>query len=365
MSKFKTSDYAQTLLNGVDNFTATYFSEVIGTVSHDTIGRSIDDIKLSPAVLREKALELIIPSKNGYLAVDDTVMDKGSSSEIEIASAQYSGQKHGITTGIGVITLVYINPELEQFWILDYRIYDKNTDGKKKTDHALEMIEYWQLIHELHPGRAPFTTVLIDAGYTCKKIMQYVVRKEKIFYGVMPKSRKVSFPDPNGTIDPRTNKVKIIYTHVGELAWDDQTSEGERLRAFGITVCIEDLPNDKPLRLFRITAKHRTEYIVTNDVSVETTEAAKKVGGFRWKIEQFHREVKQLTGVAKCQARKGRKQRNHICIAFVVWHQLNELAKQMKTTLYEVKHRPLREYQKELWRNPAYAFDASMLGDFA
>jgi hypothetical protein len=113
MSKIGTSDYAQMLLNGVDNFTATYFSEVIGTVSHDTIGRSIGEIKLSPKVVREKALELIVPSVNGYLAIDDTVMDKGSSSEIEVASAQYSGQKHGITTGIGVVTLVYINPELE------------------------------------------------------------------------------------------------------------------------------------------------------------------------------------------------------------------------------------------------------------
>ena len=71
-------------------------------------------------------------------------MDKSSSEEIEIASAQYSGQKHGITTGIGVITLVYINPELNKYWILDYRIYDKATDGKKKTEHALEMIQYWQ-----------------------------------------------------------------------------------------------------------------------------------------------------------------------------------------------------------------------------
>ena len=158
MSKIVASDYAQMLLNGVDNFTATYFSEVIGTVSHDTIGRSIATIKLSPKIVREKALELIIPSDNGYIALDDTVMDKSSSEEIEIASAQYSGQKHGITTGIGVITLVYINPELNKYWILDYRIYDKATDGKKKTKHALEMIQYWQTINELHPERAPFTT---------------------------------------------------------------------------------------------------------------------------------------------------------------------------------------------------------------
>lgn len=353
MSKIVTSDYAQMLLNGVDNFTATYFSEVIGTVSHDTIGRSIATIKLSPKVVREKALELIVPSQNGYLALDDTVMDKASSEEIEVASAQYSGQKHGITTGIGVVTLVYINPELDKYWILDYRIYDKTTDGKKKTEHALEMITYWQTISELHPGRAPFTTVLIDAGYTCKKIMQYVIRIDKYFFGVMPKTRVVSYEQTDET----TGEMSIIYKHVGELDWDDP-----EIATHGKIVCVDFLPKDKKLKLFLVTAKHRVEYLVTNQVSLKTTEAAKNVGGFRWKIEQFHREVKQLTGVARCQARKGRKQRNHICIAFVVWHQLNELAKQMQTTMYEVKHLPLREYQKQLWINPAYRFE---LTDFA
>ena len=353
MAKIVTSDYAQMLLNGVDNFTATYFSEVIGTVSHDTIGRSIATIKLSPKVVREKALELIIPSANGYIAIDDTVMDKSSSEEIEIASAQYSGQKHGITTGIGVVTLVYINPELDKYWILDYRIYDKATDGKKKTEHALEMIEYWQTINELHPKRAPFTTVLIDAGYTCKKIMQYVIRINKYFYGVMPKSRKVSYEQINQT----TGEIQIIYKHVEELDWNHS-----ELKEHGKLVCVDFLPKDIKLKLFLVTAKHRVEYLVTNQVSTKTTEDAKQVGSFRWKIEQFHREVKQLTGVSKCQARKGRKQRNHIAIAFVVWHQLNKLAEQMKTTMYEVKHIPLREYQKQLWRNPAYRFK---LTDFA
>ena len=353
MTKIVASDYAQMLLNGVDNFTATYFSEVIGTVGHDTIGRSIANIKLSPKVVREKALELIIPSSNGYIAVDDTVMDKDSSEFIEVASAQYSGQKHGVTTGIGVVTLVYINPELDKYWILDYRIYDKKTDGKKKTEHALEMIQYWQAFEELHPGRAPFTTILIDAGYTCKKIMQYVVRINKYFFGVMPKSRIVSYEQTN----KESNEVEIIFKHVGELDWSDS-----ELTEHGKEVCVDFLPKDIKLKLFLVTAKHRVEYLVTNQVSIETTEDAKKVGGFRWKIEQFHREVKQLTGVAKCQARKSRKQRNHICISFVVWHQLNELAKQMQTTMYEVKHLPLREYQKQLWRNPAYRFE---LTDFA
>lgn len=312
-------------------------------------------------MVREKALELITPSNNGYLAIDDTVMDKGSSEQIEVASAQYSGQVHGITTGIGIVTLVYINPELNKYWILDYRIYDKRTDGKKKTEHALEMIEYWQLMSELHPERLPFTTVLIDAGYTCKKIIQYVVRINKYLFGVMPKSRKVSYEHT----DKATGEMRVIYKHVNDLGWDDKTPEGDNLREHGKLVHVDFLPKDIPLKLFLVTAKHRMEYLVTNQVGIETTDAAKQVGGFRWKIEQFHREIKQLTGVAKCQARKGRKQRNHICIAFVVWHQLHELAEKMKTTMYEVKHRPLREYQKQLWRNPAYRFDVTMLGGFA
>ena len=53
---------------------------------------------------------------------------------------------------------------------------------------------------------------------------------------------------------------------------------------------------------------------------------------------------------------------DNICIAFVVWHQLHELAQRMKITMYEVKHRLLREYQKQLWRDPAYRFDAGLLG---
>ena len=37
--------------------------------------------------------------------------------------------------------------------------------------------------------------------------------------------------------------------------------------------------------------------------------------GMRWKIEQFHRELKQTTGIEKNQCRKARIQCNHIACA--------------------------------------------------
>jgi hypothetical protein len=38
---------------------------------------------------------------------------------------------------------VYFNPQNEQLWIIDYRIYDPDTDKKIKIDHVEEMIHAW------------------------------------------------------------------------------------------------------------------------------------------------------------------------------------------------------------------------------
>jgi hypothetical protein len=64
----------------------------------------------------------------------------------------------------------------------------------------------------------------------------------------------------------------------------------------------------------------------------------------RWKIEQFHREIKQLTGIEHNQCRKRRIQRNHIVCAMLVWIRLTELARQTKQTVYRLKHGLLDDY---------------------
>ena len=38
------------------------------------------------------------------------------------------------------MTCVYVNPDTDQFWLIDYRIYDPEGDGKTKLDHVREML---------------------------------------------------------------------------------------------------------------------------------------------------------------------------------------------------------------------------------
>ncbi len=73
----------------------------------------------------------------------------------------------------------------------------------------------------------------------------------------------------------------------------------------------------------------------------------------RWKIEQLHREVKQTTGIEKCQCRKERAQRNHVGCAMLVWVRLKSLAEQAGTTVYALKRDLLSDYMVEQLRNPS------------
>jgi len=86
------------------------------------------------------------------------------------------------------------------------------------------------------------------------------------------------------------------------------------------------------------------------------TTAVKKDSGHRWKIEQFHREVKQTTGLERCQCRLNRSQRNHIAAAMPVWLSVKELADQTKKTVCQLKQGLLSDYLIQQMRNPTIAF---------
>ena len=82
-----------------------------------------------------------------------------------------------------------------------------------------------------------------------------------------------------------------------------------------------------------------------------------EASGFRWKVEQFHREEKHLTGIEACQCRKARIQRNHIGCAVLVWLRLKNLAYQSGKTVYQIKHGMLSQYMIEQLRTPSVGMD--------
>lgn len=326
--------YCQYLLSSQINYTCTNLADHFADLSHDDVARFLKEEKLTPRMLWEKVSPLFNSRLEGYLIFDDVVLEKIHSSKIQGVRRQYSGNQHGIIKGIGVVNCVYYDPVADQFWVIDYRLFDPDRDGKTKLDHVREM-----LISALHRGLL-FGYVLMDSWYATTEMMKLLISKHKIFYCPLKANRKVD-----------DSQAKRPYRAVSNLAWS------ARELAEGKAVKLNKFPLDVKVKLFRVeVSTDRTDWLITNDLSQDSTQAAQQESSLRWKIEQLHREEKQLTGIAKCQCRLNRSQRNHIAAASLVWIRLRELAYGCQTSVYQLKHGLLSEYLRSQLVRPTIQF---------
>jgi IS4 transposase len=108
------------------------------------------------------------------------------------------------------------------------------------------------------------------------------------------------------------------------------------------------------VKLFRVVLPtQRTDYIVSNEMEQDNVEVVQDVCGFRWKIEQFHRETKQLTGIEDCQCRKERIVRNHNGCAMLVWIRTQRVTFETQRTVCQVKHDLLSDYLRQQLKSPS------------
>ena len=274
--------------------------------------------------------ELVL-SGDGYILFDDTVLDKNHSFAIELVRRQWSGNAKKVIKGIGLVTCVYVNPDIDKFWVIDYRIFDPARDGRSKLDHLLDM---WRTI--LHVEQLPFRTVLMDSWYATMKVMKAVEKAGKIYYCPLKSNRQV------------TESPADDYCRVDALSWSAEEIEAGKM------VHLKKFPKGHQVKLFRIAVStHRTEHVVTNDHSQDSSDATGIESAIRWKIEQFHREAKQLTGLEASQCRSQRAQRNHIACAMLVWVRLNQIAQDAHTNVYQIKQGLLSNYMRTQLRLPS------------
>lgn len=325
-------DYCQYLLVSQINYTLTNFADHTKDMSHDAINRYLRGERLTAGILWENVQEQIVLSDNGFIVFDDTVADKDSSNKIELVRRQYSGNAHGLVKGIGIVNCVYVNPEIDQFWVIDFRIFDPDGNGKTKLDHVEDMLN-----NAVRHKCLPFRAVLMDTWYATKDLMLFIESLHKCYYCPLKDNRQVD--DTGG---------EKKYQRIDSLTWSESDL------ADGKTIKIKRFPKMHKVKVFRIeVSTHRTDFVVTNDLSQDSMSGTQEVCGWRWKIEQFHREAKQLTGLEQCQCRKARIQRNHIACAFLVWARLAYVARKTGQTLYRLKHGLLDEYLRQQLKNPS------------
>ena len=102
-----------------------------------------------------------------------------------------------------------------------------------------------------------FSTVLMDSWYATQPLMAFIDSGwRKTDYCPIKRNRKV---DDSGVTSP--------YRRVDELEWSALELEKGKL------IKVRNFPSQKKVKLFRVTVSpHRTEFVVTNDLSQSSTQ---------------------------------------------------------------------------------------------
>ena len=332
------SDYCQFLLASFSNFTQTYFADHTEKWNHDQLNRFLRNENIPSSELWASVKDDIDYDDEGYLIFDDVVLSKPHANAIEALRSQWSGSEKKVVEGIGIVTCLYVNPKTQEYWIIDYRIFDKDHNGKSKIDHLLEMLHTAYFKKQL-----PFGIVLMDAWYASMQVMKAIEKLSKIYYVPLKRNRLVN--DTDGA-QP--------HQQVQTLSWHPvETLQGK-------CVHLNKFPKGHQVKLFRIVSSNGgTAYIATNDLSQSNTDATAQEYHVRWKIEELHREIKQVTGIGKCQCRKLRAQRNHIACCFQVWVCMKRVARKYQKTIYQLKESLMDDYIRNQLSNPSVIFETA------
>lgn len=324
-------DYCQFLISSQINYTQTYLADRSERYSHDSMNRFLRLDKLTPRTLWENVRDDIAPSEQGYVLFDDVVLDKRHSREARLVRRQWSGNEKRVIYGIGVVTCVYVNPETEQFWVIDFRVYDPEGDAQSKIEHMLEMLD-----NVLYKGLS-FEVVLMDSWYASMQVIKHIEALGKVYYCPIKANRHVD--DSEG---------ENAHQRVDTLMWSEEEQREGKL------IHLKKMPKGHHMKLFRLVLlTGRTDYVISNDLTQDDADVVRAHCGVRWRIEQFHRESKQVTGLEGCQCRLSRALRNHIACSFLVWIHLKRLATQLDTTIYQLKFSLLDDYIRQQLKNPS------------
>lgn len=318
--------YIEYLVHTPINYTGSNLANHLEDVSHDAVSDYLAREKATARQIWDLAKEIIKDGVKSYLIVDDSVQDKRYSKKIALVKNQYSGAEHGLVNGIGIVNLVHSDGTI--FAPIDYRIYAPMQDGKTKNEHFREM-----LIKAKTDKGILANTVLFDSWYGSVENIKLIHRMGIQFITTLKENRRISLSKEGG------------YIHLQEIEWNDEQLQ------YGIKIRLQEVPFH--VQLFKLVAPDgNIDWVITNCPEKISADLVQQENKVRWNIETMHRELKQLTGIEKCQARKARSQRNHISYCYQAWFALKRQAKELGKTVYALRNELFTEYLKSMLTNP-------------
>ncbi len=247
----------------------------------------LTEAKFKEEVLKQRYLEKIrylFKNVPVYLIIDDTLVERNGKT-IEEAQKHFDHNSNGYINGHQFFTAILYTPLLQL--PLFPRLYSKNTDSK------IEMAQ--SLMDKLESASIKIDTVIFDSWYSDHELIQKCIKTKARVICAIKTNRKIMLHKENkwrslSFISDRINSQKLTKLVIDQniyLTWFSIVSLNH-LPSIKLIISEEKDKNNKIIG--------KAHIISTNPLdSVSDIISIYKI---RWKIETYHRDIKQNLGFA-------------------------------------------------------------------
>jgi hypothetical protein len=323
--------YSDYLLSSFGQTTATGLAKVLeGELSHDQITRMLASEKLTPQAWWQLVKPHVrqMERDDGVMIIDDSIMEKPYTDENEIVCWHFDHTQGTTVKGINFITVLYeaqgiTLPVAFELVAKTERYQDEKTGQEKRRSPVTKNETYRRLLQVTSANRIPFRYVLNDLWFASAENMRYVkLDLAKEFVMGLKSNRKAALSEAEQT--------QGRYKRIDTLALPEGTPR---------IIYLEGVPF--PLQLLRQVFTNGdgstgVRYLVGSELTL-TAEAMTTIYQRRWKVEEYHRSLKQNAALAKSPTRTQTTQTNHFVAALWSFVKIELLKVRTKKNHYQLK----------------------------
>lgn len=318
--------YSDYLIAQTNQATATGLSHLLdGSLSHDQITRFLNRKEFSSKDLwryvKPKIRELEHEAR-GILIIDDSIEEKPYTDENGIVSWHFSHAKKRCLKGINLLSCLarYGDTALPiGFEVVhkDVQFQDPKTNKKKRCASVTKNEHFRNLLKQARVNQIEFEYILADNWFGAKENMEFINDElnKKFIFGLKA-NRLVALSEEE--------RKKGQYQNLSTLNLKDGEARKVSLKnlSFPVTLLKKVFKNED--------GSTGTLYLVTNDLHIDT-DRIYEIYQKRWKIEEYHKSIKQNSSLEKSPTRTLRSQTNHLFASIIGYCKLEYL--KLKTCL--------------------------------
>ncbi len=325
--------YSDYLIASFGLTTATGLSELLdGAISHDKITRFLAGQKKTnqDLWLFVKPIVRQIQSADGVLIIDDSIEEKPYTDENDIIAWHYDHSQQMNVKGINFLSCLYQSGELAlpvgfELIAKTEAYIDKKTNKEKRRSPVSKNELARQLINQAITNQIPFRFCLFDVWFASVENMKFVKQeKQKDFICPLKANRKIAI----SATDKRAGKWQVLDT----LLIEPETS---------CLIYLEGL--EFPVRLIKQVftnedGKTAVQYLITSDTKMSVADI-KTSYQRRWRVEEYHKSLKQNVSLAKSPTHTETTQTNHFFAALCGYIKLERLKIKTKLNHFALKQK--------------------------